>query len=165
MKIYTRTGDHQTTSIISKRIHKDHIILECIGTIDELQASLMVASNFTEIPDVKERVIGVVKDLFGLSKTVIGYFDADMITADHVRKIETCIDYFEGKLPPLREFILPGNTVASSHLHLSRTVVRRLERRLVTMGKSETLKEEVYQYVNRLSDLLFVMARYQELNL
>jgi cob(I)alamin adenosyltransferase len=161
MKIYTKTGDHQTTSIISRRLPKDHIILECLGTIDELQASLMVAANSIKKSDIKEIVIAVVQDLFDLSKNVIKYEES--ITALHVKKVEDWIDHYEELLPPLHEFILPGNTFESSLLHLSRTITRRLERRLITLGKTEGVSDVIFQYVNRISDLLFILARSAEL--
>lgn len=162
MKIYTKTGDDLTTSTITKRVYKDDEIIECIGTIDELSASLMVASNNTGKQEIKIILVDIVKDLFGLAADLLRFKDEIAITNDKVKKLEDLIDKYQEKLPSLTDFILPGTTISSSYLHLARTVARRLERRIVTYGRKENVNQEIFQYINRLSDLIFVLARYVE---
>jgi len=162
MKIYTKTGDNLTTSIINKRVYKNDKIVECEGTIDELQASLMVASNYIDKSDVKEIIINIVKDLFNVGTDILKIKKEYIITEKTVNELEFIIDKYQEQLPPLKDFILPGVSISSSYLHLSRTIARRLERRVVAYGREEELNGEVFQYLNRLSDLIFILARYME---
>lgn len=162
MKIYTKTGDNLTTSTIKKRVYKDDLIIECVGTVDELSSSLMVSYNFIEDKEVKEIIIEIIRDLFNVSADIIEYKDRISITEERIVRLESLIDKYSLLLPELKEFILQGLNKASSHMHLSRTISRRLERRVVEYAKENSINHNVLIYLNRLSDLLYMLARYVE---
>lgn len=167
-RIYTRTGDAGETGLLGgRRVGKDHPRVEAYGTLDELNSVLGVARAF--LKQEKPQLEGVdpvleefQHDLFALGAEVAspaGGQNVPRCTAEDVQRLERHIDRLDAGLPPLREFILPGGAVGGSLLHLARTVSRRAERRLVTLAKTETLNPELLRYLNRLSDLLFVLAR------
>lgn len=162
MKIYTRTGDDLTTSIVSKRVYKNDIVVECLGTIDELSAHLMVTTHFLKDNEIKDILIKIVKELFDVGGDVLNYRNEVFIHQEMVKNLEMIIDKYEDKLPAIKGFILPGKTQSSSYIHLSRTICRRLERRLVEYGINSELNPYLFHYINRLSDLLFVLARSME---
>lgn len=167
-KIYTRTGDAGETSLFGgQRVPKDDLRVSAYGTIDELNAAVGVARAAgpgAEIDAVLERVQ---HHLFDLGAELATPPTASSATAAHAPRVEPAwveilerdIDRFEGALPPLRQFILPGGTPAAAVLHMARTVARRAEREIVTLAAREPLNPELLKYVNRLSDLLFVLAR------
>lgn len=161
MKIYTKTGDDLTTSIIKERVDKDHYIVEANGTIDELMASLMIAYHYNEDGNVKKNLVDISKDLFIVSSDII--LGSNKLINEKVKKLEELIDTYDSKLTPLTDFILPGSNLPSSYLHLSRTICRRAERRVVSVAKVSYVNDNILQYLNRLSDLLFVLARVSEL--
>lgn len=161
MKIYTRTGDDMTTSLIYKRVFKNDEAVECLGTIDELSSHLMLATHYAE-GEVKKTLISLAEDLFDLSADLLRAKPDRLITEKKIAWLENTIDIFSANLPEQHGFVLPGGTVASAEIHVARTVARRLERRLVTFGLKETLEPELFRYVNRLSDLLYVLARNSE---
>lgn len=158
MKIYTKSGDNQTTSIGNKRVSKDHIIVEVNGTVDELTSNLMVCFHLIDDEKVKDIIKNICVNLTHLSFEIIT--KKEYITNEHVGTLEKLIDEYDEKLPKLTNFILPGSNLASAHLHVSRTVCRRLERKIVALGKGYRVSQSIYQYLNRLSDLLFVLARF-----
>ncbi|MCK9470553.1 MAG: cob(I)yrinic acid a,c-diamide adenosyltransferase [Bacilli bacterium] len=160
MKIYTKTGDNLTTSAINKRVYKDDLVIHCVGSADELSSSLMVSYHFIENEDIKKIIIEIVKDMFNVSADIIGYKDANSINYDRVERLEGLIDEYTQKMPELTAFIIQGMNKASSHLHLSRSVSRRLERWVVDYAKEKTINKNVLLYLNRLSDLLFTLARF-----
>lgn len=162
MKIYTKTGDNQfTTTVLAEKVRKSDLIIEVSGNIDEAQSALMVAYNFVNNVDIKELIKHTAGKLFTL-----GY---DISAIEHeisefdISYLENKIDYFSGLLPPLKEFILPGVSKGSSTLHLARTIVRRLERSVVEYSLKNKINRFCLMYLNRLSDLLFVMARMEEI--
>ena len=161
MKISTKTGDKMMTSAINRRVLKDDLVIECLGTLDELQASLMLASHYVD-EVVKEELEKLVKQLFSLGEDLLKYQNENKITLDNLRDLENKIQEYEKKLSEQKDFILPGSNIASAHLHLARTVARRLERRIVSFGQTESLNEVIYAYINRLSDLLYIYARIME---
>lgn len=161
MKIYTKQGDKLKTSIIKKRVFKDHDILETLGTIDEVMSYMMVVQHSVDEITVKDILHTVMKRFFLVSQDVL--MDSKQITEEHVREVESWIDQFSEKLPPLDDFILPGETKEASMLHYLRTLIRRLERRMVHSSKKHPLHSALYAYINRLSDLIFVMARFVEM--
>jgi cob(I)alamin adenosyltransferase len=171
-RIYTRTGDRGTTALgDGKRVAKDHPRVEAVGAVDELNAVLGLALAAGLDPGAAELLRAAQNDLFDLG--------ADLclpersrraragraarrplrVTAAQVARLERAIDRFNAPLGTLRSFVLPGGTTASSWLHLARTVCRRAERRLVTLGRAARLNPQALVYLNRLSDLLFVLAR------
>ncbi len=167
-RIYTRTGDAGETSLFGgRRVPKDDLRVRAYGTIDELNAVLGVARAAgpgSEIDAVLERLQ---HHLFDLGAELATPPRASPAAAAHaprvvpswVEGLERDIDRFEDNLPPLRQFILPGGTPAAATLHLARTVARRAEREIVTLAAREPLNPELLKFVNRLSDLLFVLAR------
>jgi cob(I)alamin adenosyltransferase len=158
-KIYTRTGDSGTTGLgDGSRVAKDNARIEAIGAVDELNSciGLLLAE---EVPEpVRQCLTRVQHDLFDLGGelSIPGY---TAITEGHVGRLETALDGFNADLPPLKEFILPGGSRAAALCHLGRTVCRRAERRLVSLGAGEQTSTLAQRYLNRLSDLLFVLCR------
>lgn len=149
------------TSAINRRVLKDDLVIECLGTLDELQANLMLASHYVD-EVVKEELEKLVKQLFSLGEDLLKHQNENKITLDNLRDLENKIQEYEKKLSEQKDFILPGSNIASAHLHLARTVARRLERRIVSFGQTESLNEVIYAYINRLSDLLYIYARIME---
>lgn len=158
-KIYTRTGDDGTTGIGNNvRVDKDSPRIEAIGTIDELNSIIgMVLAH--AIPDaVTDSLIDVQNDLFDLGGE-LAMPEYTAISEHYVQRLETQLDGFNEQLPMLKEFILPAGGIATSSCHLARSVCRRAERCMVGLHREETLNPQAIAYVNRLSDLLFVIAR------
>ncbi|MGB6605962.1 MAG: cob(I)yrinic acid a,c-diamide adenosyltransferase [Steroidobacteraceae bacterium] len=159
-KIYTRTGDGGTTGLgDGSRVPKDSARVEAYGTVDELNSVIGVLLALPGLPEaVTSCLMQVQHELFDLGGELCipGH---RVITAAHVARLEQALDGFNDALPPLKEFILPGGGPAASACHLARTVARRAERRAWTLAKAEQVAPEVTQYLNRLSDLLFVLAR------
>jgi cob(I)alamin adenosyltransferase len=158
-KIYTRTGDAGTTGLADgSRVSKDAPRMEAIGTVDELNSALGVLLC-EELPAaVRACLDGVQHDLFDLGGelSVPGH---TIMTEAHSKRLEEALDRFNAELPALKDFILPGGSRAASLAHVARTVCRRAERTLVALDRSEPLAPPLLPYLNRLSDLLFVLAR------
>lgn len=159
-KIYTRTGDDGTTGLgDGSRVPKDSARVEAYGTTDELNSVLGVLLAVAGLPDAVSALLTEVQhELFDLGGELCipGHI---VITADHVTRLEKALDEFNDLLPPLKEFILPGGGPAAAACHLGRTVARRAERRVWSLARVETVNPEALRYLNRLSDLLFVLAR------
>jgi cob(I)alamin adenosyltransferase len=159
-KIYTRTGDDGTTGLgDGTRVPKDSVRVEAYGTVDELNSALGVLLAVPKLPAaISACLIEVQHQLFdmGGELCIPGHI---AISASHVTQLEEALDGFNDALPPLKEFILPGGGAAAAACHHARAIARRAERRVWTLARTETLRPEVAQYLNRLSDLLFVMAR------
>jgi cob(I)alamin adenosyltransferase len=159
-RIYTRTGDDGTTGLgDGSRVAKDSVRVEAYGTVDELNSIIGVLLAVPALPPpVTACLTEVQHELFdmGGELCIPGH---RVITAEHVERLENALDEFNDPLPPLKEFILPGGGPAAAACHLARTVARRAERRVWTLAKSESINPEVAKYLNRLSDLLFVLAR------
>ena len=166
MKIYTRTGDAGGTALFGgTRVSKADPRVSAYGDIDELNACLgVVRASSEELGDIRGLIEHLQKDLFAigsiLATTTPRRHEGTKtnISKEDVLRLEQWIDRFEADLPPLRKFILPGGTPAGAMLHLSRTVCRRAERSIVSLG-TDQVEAQVLVYVNRLSDLLFVLAR------
>jgi len=159
-KIYTRTGDAGTTGLgDGSRTAKDAPRIAALGDVDELNAVLGVLLCEALPDEVRTLLIGVQHDLFDLGGELSvpgGAFLKD----SQPGRLESAIDRFNGELEPLKEFILPGGTRAAALSHLARTVCRRAERAVVALAQAETVSAVARQYLNRLSDLLFVLARW-----
>ncbi|MBS0567718.1 MAG: cob(I)yrinic acid a,c-diamide adenosyltransferase [Proteobacteria bacterium] len=158
-KIYTRTGDDGTTGLgDGTRVAKDSARVASYGTVDELNSVVGVVLA-QDIPDaVRETLIQVQHDLFDLGGELCIPGMA-MIHAADIDRLETTLDGFNTDLPPLKDFILPGGGAAAAYCHVARTVCRRAEREVVALARSEAVRAEAIRYLNRLSDLLFVIAR------
>lgn len=179
VKIYTRTGDAGETSLFGGgRVRKDHVRIEAYGTIDELNATLGVArATILKMPILGEESgfqaekIKALNELLGTIQNRLFDLGAELATPDpakhgleaidehQIRLLEEAIDAYEDQLDPLRQFILPGGSLAASQLHVSRCVCRRAERQLVGINPEQPVREILLRYLNRLSDLLFVLAR------
>jgi cob(I)alamin adenosyltransferase len=159
-KIYTRTGDDGTTGLgDGSRVAKDSPRVEAYGTVDELNSCIGVLLAQPALPPaVIQCLTEVQHELFdmGGELCIPGH---QVITEQHVTRLEEALDGFNDALPPLKEFILPGGGPASAACHVARTVARRAERRTWTLAREETVSPDVLKYLNRLSDLLFVLAR------
>ena len=165
MKIYTRTGDDGTTGLLGRaRVPKHDARVEAYGSVDELNAVLGVAHAQDTGRVFGELLPGLQTQLFHVGAE-LATTDADMlarlarVSADDVAALEREIDRFEVDLEPLTNFVLPGGSPLAAAMHHARTVCRRAERRVVALGQTEPLDPEVLKYLNRLADLLFVMAR------
>ena len=159
-KIYTRTGDDGSTGLgDGTRVPKDGARVEAYGTVDELNSVVGVLLAVPGLPPaVADCLTEVQHELFDLGGELCipGH---QMIRAEQVMRLEQALDGFNEALPPLREFILPGGGPAAAACHLARTVARRAERRAWTLSRAEPVNPELLKYLNRLSDLLFVVAR------
>jgi cob(I)alamin adenosyltransferase len=159
-RIYTRTGDDGTTGLgDGKRVRKDDARVEAYGTVDEANSAIGVVLAVPGIPaDVARCLIEVQHDLFDLGGELC-IPGMQVISAERIAKLEAVLDRLNDPLPPLKDFILPGGGPAAAACHLARTIVRRAERCVWTLAASEQVNAEVPKYLNRLSDLLFVLAR------
>jgi len=159
-KIYTRTGDDGTTGLgDGTRVPKDNPRVEAYGTVDELNSAIGVLLAVPGLPDAVSACLRDIQhELFdmGGELCIPGH---RAISAQQVTHLEHLLDGFNDTLPPLKEFILPGGGPAAAACHLARTIARRAERRVCTLTRAEPVSRDVTQYLNRLSDLLFVLAR------
>ncbi len=158
-KIVTRTGDDGSTGLSSgDRVGKNHRRIAAMGDVDELNSAIGVLLA-EELPQaVRSALTGIQHDLFDLGGELSLPGHA-LVGETHLQRIDGLIANFNGELPPLREFVLPGGTRAAALAHVARTVCRRAERTLVALATEESVGPLPVQYLNRLSDLLFVLAR------
>ncbi|MEM3422874.1 MAG: cob(I)yrinic acid a,c-diamide adenosyltransferase [Candidatus Bilamarchaeaceae archaeon] len=162
MPIYTRFGDKGDTVILSGRtVRKDDPLVEATGTIDELNAALGVVIAFTDDSEFKEILSSVQKDLFVIGAELVSEKTTKRITPAKTEFLERKIDEIEPKLERLTHFIIPGGSKTAAVLHLARTICRRAERRVVSASSHNKINPEIVKYLNRLSDLLFILARYE----
>lgn len=165
-RIYTKTGDKGDTGLFGGgRVRKDDPRVEAYGTVDELNAVLGLAESFTEDPQVKSWLRHIQSELFVLGSELATPDPAHVkkqivpLDTEAIARWERVIDEIDAEVPPLAHFILPGGDPAAAHLHVARTVCRRAERRLLTLGTTADVRPECVAYLNRLSDLLFMLAR------
>ncbi len=165
-RIYTRTGDRGETGLIGgRRVRKDHPRVEAYGAVDELNSQLGIARTLLSDTAVAALLDAIQHTLFDLGAELATPSDARArrgatMTAAHVQALEDAIDRYQAVLPPLREFILPAGTPLAAAFHVARTVSRRAERRSVSLARKDPVNPEILRYLNRLSDLLFVLARW-----
>ena len=163
-KIYTRTGDDGSTGLATgERVGKDSLQIKAQGDVDELNSSIAcIRANQVE-NKIELLLVAIQHHLFNIG----GELSAPQCTLTHQSEIdwlESWIDFFNEDLPPLKEFILPGGDVAVAHCHVARTVCRRAERSIIEWSRNNQIRKELIHYINRLSDLLFVLARILERN-
>ena len=167
-KVYTKRGDKGETDLLGgSAARKDSLKVESYGCIDETSSFIGLARYYTKNKVIKERLKEIQNKLL-----VLGGFLAsddkgkemmkDQIKEEDIKLLEEYIDEYNQKLTPLTHFILPGDDEVAAHFHVARTVVRRAERRIVSLAAQEDLNPLIQKYVNRLSDLMFVLARYSE---
>lgn len=168
MKIYTRTGDAGATGLFGGgRVDKDHPRVDAYGDVDELNATLGVARAHNRDPRIDEILNGIQRDLFSIGALLATpdrakmqqHLEKAVLDDSRIRQLESFIDECDAELDPLKAFILPGGTPAAAALHLARTVCRRAERKIVRLARDTELPQIVVIYLNRLSDLLFTLAR------
>ena len=167
MKIYTKTGDKGETGLVGgSRVRKDDLRVDAYGEVDELNAAIGVALAHEADAALRALLILIQGDLFALGAQLadptatIGEKKAKAaIGAAQVAHLEAAIDEREAQLPPLRAFVLPGGSPLAAQLHLARAVCRRAERAITALAASQPVEAQLIVYVNRLSDLLFVLAR------
>lgn len=159
-KIYTRTGDNGTTGLgDGSRINKDSLRVEAMGDVDELNSVIGIMLTEHVPATLVKTLTDIQHDLFNLGGEICipGYV---ILQANRILELELAIDTLNANLAPLKEFILPGGSKTTAHCHLARTVCRRAERKLVQLSRVESVTDISLQYLNRLSDLLFVMCRF-----
>ncbi|HEY4373560.1 MAG TPA: cob(I)yrinic acid a,c-diamide adenosyltransferase [Burkholderiales bacterium] len=158
-KIYTRTGDAGTTGLgDGSRVPKDSLRIHALGDVDELNSVIGLLLCEDLPTSAREALTGVQHDLFDLGgELCIPGFNN--VTEVQVKRLEDVLDGYNAELPPLKDFILPGGAKSAAVAHLARTVCRRAERAVVSLAAAEPVSELVRQYLNRLSDLLFVLGR------
>ena len=166
--VYTGTGDSGTTALVGgQRARKDDIRIEAYGSVDELNANLGVLATFPTLnQEAHELIIYCQHKLMNIGAYLATPYPAgerhacDGITNDTIFRIEQAIDHLDAELPPLHNFVLPGGTGTAAQVHVCRTMCRRCERRIVTLSQEVYIDPLVLKFVNRLSDFLFVFARF-----
>jgi cob(I)alamin adenosyltransferase len=158
-KIYTRTGDDGSTGLgDGSRVSKDSARVAAYGTVDEANSAIGLVLAAELPPEVREVLVSVQHHMFDLGGELCIPGHAAVFDAD-IDGLEQTLDAFNADLPPLKDFILPGGGLAAAHCHLARTICRRAEREVVTLSHHDAVRPEAIRYLNRLSDLLFVLAR------
>ena len=158
-KIYTKTGDQGTTGLgDGERVGKTDPRVEAMGDVDELNS--LIGVLISELPqnEMTESLLLIQHDLFDLGGE-LSIPGSSLVPGDSIARLENLIDHYNAELPPLKEFILPGGSRAAAQCHLARATCRRAERRIVALSLNAEVGQVAMQYVNRLSDLLFVLAR------
>ena len=163
MKIYTKTGDEGKTSLFdNSRVLKSDVRIMSYGAVDELNSSLGIALSLELIPEIENILIKIQNDLFIVGSDLANPNMSDKkirTTPEMITFLEQKIDLLEPQLEPLTSFILPGGTLLASIIHMSRTISRRAETHVVELSKTQKINKEAVIYLNRLSDLMFVLAR------
>ncbi len=158
-KIYTRTGDDGTTGLgDGERVNKDDHRVEAYGTVDELNSAIGVFVAIGVPEDTGLLLTKIQQDLFNLGGELC-IPGSQMIFDTHISNLEAELDALNAHLPALKDFVLPGGAEAAAACHMARAICRRAERRLYTLSRNGQVNEEAIRYLNRLSDLLFVIAR------
>lgn len=160
MKVYTKTGDKGQTGLYTgERVDKDSVRVEAYGMVDEADSALGMARAIAVNPEVKTTIYDLQKLLWSLMADIASVGAEPRVTGKEVQQLEALIDKFDAQLPPLTSFLVPGDTASSAALDIARTVTRRAERQLWRLSRQEELAGEGLVFLNRLSDLCFVLAR------
>ena len=164
-RLYTRTGDDGTTSLVGgSRTGKDSPRLEAYGDVDELNSwiGLLASSPFID-PNCRKHLLTIQNRLFDIGAILAtepeSSWQPKPLSSEHIDEIEQLIDELDASLPPVRQFILPGGHPDSARAHIARTVARRAERRVIALSRTEPVDAAVIKYLNRISDLLYIIAR------
>lgn len=169
MKIYTRTGDDGSTSLFSgERVSKSSLRVEVYGTVDELNSHLGLARASSAHPQIETYLTTLQNQLFVAGADLATTAESSRARIVRIQGqdaiwLETEIDSMTATLPALRSFILPGGTLTAGHLHVARTICRRAERQAILLSHQEPISSEMLVYLNRLSDFLFTLARFENL--
>jgi cob(I)alamin adenosyltransferase len=168
LKIYTRTGDSGDTGLFGGgRVAKNHPRVEAYGDVDELNAALGFVRALAQMPRIDEVLVPIQRDLFAIGALLATpdrekmrqHLEKARVDEDRIAQLEHAIDDGDRELEPLKSFIVPGGSPKAAALHVARTICRRAERRVVSLAESEEIPGVVVIYLNRLSDLLFTLAR------
>lgn len=168
MKIYTKTGDRGQTSLYDQtRVAKNNIRVESYGTIDELNSSIGLARQFVDDSDIRAHLIHIQRKLFNVAgelATTKGSDFPDRIQEADIKALESIIDTYLDRIGKEQafQFIIPGSSKSSAALHVSRTICRRAERRILSLAQEAEVSEHILKFVNRLSDTLYTLGRYLE---
>lgn len=158
--VYTGRGDRGRTDLSSgERVSKSSERIEAYGTVDELNSLIGVCRNYSE--NKEEKLEEIQNELHILQAELANRDPDKKVSQENIDRLEILCDDYQDECPPLRKFILAGGSESASHLHLARSVARRAERKIVGLDEKEELREEVLTYINRLSDLFFLMARHE----
>ena len=163
MKVYTKTGDDGSTSLLGgKRVSKDDLRIECYGTVDELNSHV---GKLSVLSDKKQSLIQNIQNtLFDIGSLLASEnpeeWNLTKVPQSKIDRLEVDMDLMNESLPALTNFVLPGGNEASAEAHICRCVCRRAERRVVTLAEDEKIDKEIIEYLNRLSDWFFVLSRY-----
>lgn len=164
MKIYTKTGDNMQTTTFKGRVYKDDLVIEVEGVLDEVTTTLAFALSSNQDKKIKELLENLIQKMFVYGSELLGYTNGK-ITIDDVLFLEKIIDEYTEKMVSHNEFIVPGKNIRSASIHLARTTVRRLERRIVAYFREEKKENAILlQFINRLSDLLFTIGKWEDLH-
>ena len=168
MKIYTKTGDKGQTSLFDgSRVDKDDLRVECYGTLDELNSYIGLCSVYTKDYD-KKILRDIQLKMFSVSAELATRKEGkykNVVLEDDITNLESLIDEYINKIDKVDAFIVPGTSVVSANLHIARTICRRSERRIYSLSKIEKINPFLLKYINRLSDLLYAIARFNETEL
>lgn len=161
-KVYTRTGDGGQTALVGgARVSKSNIRVEAYGEVDELNSALGLARSFLADAEIDSSLSAIQNDLFTVGGDLASPTEISVPRVEEafISRLEELSDKFNSELEPLREFILPTGNSAGAALHLARAIARRAERRVVALSEEEEINSHTIVYLNRLSDLLFILAR------
>ncbi len=163
MKIYTKTGDEGMTSLYTgERVEKASPRVEVYGTVDEINSALAIARNFSQVPEIRAKILELQKILPRLMADLASIDKNPRITNDDIKNLEDNIDLIDKNLPPLKNFVIPGDTKAGAFLDLARTITRRAERQFYKMSHLESFFEVDRIFLNRLSDYCFMLMRLED---
>lgn len=163
MSICTKTGDKGTTSLFTgERVAKNSLRVQAYGTVDEVSSALGLARAFAQKEDIQQLLLELEQTNLKLMADLASITDKYYITDEVIADIEQKITAFEEKLPPLKAFIMPGNSKAGAFLDLARTTTRRAERNVLALAEQENINNNIKVYLNRLSDLCFLLMRTEE---
>lgn len=157
--VYTGRGDRGRTDLSSgERVSKSSPRIEAYGTVDELNSVIGVIASKTD--NLEEELVEIQNELHILQAELANMEPDTKLTEENTERLEEICDDYQEKCPPLRDFVIAGGTEVASHLHLARSICRRAERKIVELDSEQELRDEVLAYINRLSDLCFLMARF-----
>lgn len=161
MRIYTRRGDGGETGLLgNQRVSKADPLIEAIGDVDELNAWIGLIVSTCDQGELCSLFVACQQDLFEIGAELASPSDNPRLPAERIARLEAAIDALESDVPPLRHFILPGGHPAAAYCHVARTVARRAERSVVRLACATAVRPTLSAYLNRLSDLLFIAARW-----
>lgn len=163
MKVYTKTGDGGETSLYTgERVEKNSFRVNVYGTVDEANSALAMARAFVKNPEVKKKIYRLQQLMSYLMADLASLNQAALITEENVAELEREIDELDAQLPPLKKFVIPGDSQGGAMLDLARTIVRRAERHFYTLQKFESVHEIDRIFLNRLSDYCFMLMRLED---